>query len=40
MVTSRQGRTLGIARERGKTQMERVRYRVFKIMPQKRITYI
>jgi hypothetical protein len=40
MVASRYGRALGIAWSRGKTQMERVRHRVFSRMPQKRITYI
>jgi hypothetical protein len=30
MVASRHGRALGIAWSRGKTQVERVRYRVFK----------
>jgi hypothetical protein len=33
-------RALGIARSRGKTQVERGRHRVFSRMPQKRITYI
>jgi len=39
MVTSRQGRTLGIAWSRGKTQMERGRYRVFKRLKNESRTY-
>ena len=39
--TSRHGRALGVAWSRGKaSSVERGRYRVFKRMPQKRITYI